>query len=222
MSVDGKEIKVTLPKMLLEDVNVFISLAVPKIHMMTGVTLGFKNLWGCQPDIMRLKNHPKFSEVIVATTKMLKPKIVVFDGTYFLDRTGPMIGEPVKMDLLLVSNDLGAGSLACCEIMQIDPVKIRHFRVARKEGLFPGSNKEIIFNIKPDQFCVKKFSLERSLINLVQLWAFNDRLANWFFYRSPLAGPLHDLIYLIRKNPKISKMLYGEIGPCEARRGGYL
>ena len=52
-------------------------------------------------------------------TKRCGPGLTIFDGTWFLDKTGPMVGEPVPMNLLIASDDSGAGSMACCDIMQI-------------------------------------------------------------------------------------------------------
>lgn len=80
---------------------------VPKIRCMTGLSLGFKNQWGCIPDTMRLRYHHIFDDAIIAINKILKP-VVISDGTYFLDINGPMEGVPVKMDLIIASNNVGA------------------------------------------------------------------------------------------------------------------
>jgi len=42
---------IPLPKLLLDETDVFINLCIPKIHCMTGITLSLKNLWGCVPDV---------------------------------------------------------------------------------------------------------------------------------------------------------------------------
>ena len=217
-TVGAKEIVVELPSILLHDIDIFITLPVPKVHAMTQVSLGFKNQWGCQPDIMRFRNHPHFADVIIAINKLLNSRIAVFDGTYFLNRTGPMVGEPVKMDSLIISNDIGAGSLACCEIMQINPKKVKHFRIAQQEGMFPRSSHEIRFNRPPSQFSTRKFHLDYTMLNWAQLSAFKFRWANRFFHDSKYADPLHEFIFWIRRNPMICRLLSGQFGPGEARR----
>ena len=174
---------------------------VPKVHVMTYVTLGFKNQWGCIPDTMRFRNHSEFNEKIVAINKLLNPKIAIFDGTYFLDRTGPMDGDEIRMDLLIVSNDIGAGSLACCEIMNIDPARVKHFAVARKEDMFPSSLREVTLNDNIEKFNERKFHLERTLLNWLALGAFKNYWGSKIVYDSWLAGPIHQVLYMIRGKP---------------------
>jgi len=62
-----------LPSRLLHDINLFISMPVPKIHCMTGLSLSYKIQWGCIPDIMRLRRHFIFDEAIVAINQALNP-----------------------------------------------------------------------------------------------------------------------------------------------------
>lgn len=220
--VAGKKVSVRLPSILLHDVDVFVTMPVPKVHAMTGVSMAFKNQWGCQPDTMRGRCHPQFAEQIVAINKLLNPRVVVFDGTYFLDKTGPMIGEAVPMDLLVVSDDIGAGSMACCQIMGLDYRKIRHFRVAQKEGMFPSSQDEVQYNVRPEHFLRRKFHLKRATINYAHLAAFNNQFLNRMFYDSAFADPFHEFVYFIRRNKIVRRLLYGRFGPGEAvRRTAY-
>ena len=47
-----KEFVVPLPSLLLDEVQVFITVPVPKVHSNTGVSMSIKNQWGCA-----YKNH---------------------------------------------------------------------------------------------------------------------------------------------------------------------
>ena len=200
--IAGRQVSVELPAPLLHESDLLVTMPVPKVHVMTGVSLAFKNQWGCIPDTMRLRHHHQFSEMVIAINKLLNPKIVIFDGTYFLDRSGPMDGDPVRMDLIIAANDIGAGSLACCEIMNIDPNKVKHFQLARKEGMFPASLEEVYLNCQIERFNGRKFHLERTLMDRVTLLvAFNSCLGTKLIYDSPLAGPLHEVLYAIRGQP---------------------
>lgn len=218
--VAGKMVSVRLPSLLLHEVDVFITVPVPKIHAMTGVSIGFKNQWGCLGDKMRVTQHPYFNSAILALNKLLKPKLCICDGTFFLDHTGPLMGEAVPMNLVMAGNDVGATSRAVCEIMQVDPMSIAHHRLALKEGMFPNSLAEVIFNRSPRDFVDRKFRLRRSSINYIHLAAFKNVALNKLFYDSPLADALHQLLWFIRKNPRIMRFLYGKHGPGEANRGG--
>ena len=207
-SVAGKRVKVHMPSLLIHDTDVFITMPVPKVHVMTNVSLGFKNQWGCIPDVMRLKYHYQFNRKIVAMHKFLKTKIAIFDGTYFLDSTGPMDGDAIPMNLLIASNDIGAGSLACCKIMNIDSRKVKHFQIAKKEGMFPSSIEEIEFNDNIEKFSNQQFKLERSILNYMALAAFNSKWGTNLVYLSPLAGPIHKVLYAIRGEPSDYKTGY--------------
>jgi uncharacterized protein (DUF362 family) len=161
---------------------------------------------------MRLRNHPEFNEKIVAINKVLNPKIVIFDGIYFLDKNGPQSGEPVRMGLIIASNDIGAGSFVCCKIMNVDTDKIKHFAVARKEGMFPSSLDEVVLNESIDNFNGREFRLEKTLMNRIASITFNSQFGTKLVYDSPLADAIHQVLYTIRRNRVIKRMLYGKIG----------
>ena len=169
---------------------------------------------------MRLRNHPEFTRKILAINKLLSPRLALFDGTYFLDKTGPMVGEPVRKDLLIASNDVGAGDLVCCEIMGVDPRGIRHLQLAREIGLMPHSLSEVDLSQPLDPFKTHRFHLRRSPINYIALAAFHSHIGTKLFYDSPASSPLHRLLYAVRSNKLIGRLLYGPTGPptAEGRR----
>ena len=88
----GKMQQLPLPKLLLDETDVFMTMPVPKVHAMTYLSLSFKNQWGCVPDLMRLRRHYIFNDAIVAINRALRTSICLGDGTYFLDDNGPMEG----------------------------------------------------------------------------------------------------------------------------------
>jgi uncharacterized protein (DUF362 family) len=219
-TIANKSVSVELPRILLREVDVFITLPVPKIHAMTVASLGFKNQWGCLGDNMRVTQHPQFDRAILAINKILKPKLCIFDGSYFLDYTGPMMGEAVKMNLIIAGNDVGAASLACCDVMGLDPMSVPHQRLALREGMFPASIESIKFNNRPSGYARRKFRLKRSVINYIHLAAFKNNILNRFFYNSLFADAAHEVLWLIRRNSYVKRLLYGKYGTGEANRGG--
>jgi uncharacterized protein (DUF362 family) len=214
-SLDGHAVDVRLPSMLLKGVDVFVSIAVPKIHAMTGVSLGFKNQWGCIPDAMRIRFHPDFARKVLFIHKCLNPRLMLFDGQWFLDRTGPLVGDPIKMDLVIASDDVGAASLACCEIMGISPCSVQHLALARRLGLLPGSLSEIEFSRAVEEFKTHRFELRRSLVNVIALFAFHNRALNSLLYDSKVADWAHACLYRLRRSEGVARLLYGRVGPPE-------
>lgn len=213
MKIGSKDVEVTLPSLLLHDIDVFVTLPVPKIHAMTGVSLGFKNQWGCNPSTMRLREHSKFNEKIIAINKILNPKIVVYDGTYFLDKNGPMKGEPIRMDILMIANDIGAGDFVGCQLMSIDPFSIEHLSAAYKAEMLPHSLSQVAINADIQSFAKREFRLERSLLNWIALPAFHSSLLTTIMYDSEIGKLLHNIFYIIRRNSTIRRLLYGPFAP---------
>lgn len=219
-SIQGRSVSVDLPSRLLHEVDVFITLPVPKVHAMTRVSLGFKNQWGCLPSAMRLRHHASFSEKILLINRALKTRIAFFDAEYMLDRTGPMVGLPIHKRLLVASDDIGAGSLACCQIMGIDPWSVRHLRMARAEKMIPAALSDVVLNQPLEPFCTHQFHLRRTLINWVALAAFKNEYLTRLLYDSMFADLSHRVLYTIRRNDFVSRLLYGALGPpqIEGRR----
>lgn len=211
-AIDGRSVSLELPSTLLRETDTFITIPVPKIHAMTGVSLGFKNQWGCLPDPMRLRLHPEFTRAILLINRVLKPRLAVFDGQWFLDKTGPMIGQAIRKDLIVASDDAGAGSLACCRIMGIDPGAVRHLALAQRESMMPPSLDEARCNEACERYFDRPFTLKRSPIQLLALAAFRSRTLNWLGYDSAFADLAHKALYRLRRNRAVAARLYGKQG----------
>jgi uncharacterized protein (DUF362 family) len=201
-TVAGKRVRVELSSEMLHESDLFITMPAPKVHLMTGVSLAFKNQWGCLPDVKRLRNHPELPYKVLAINKLLRTRIVLFDGTYFLDRTGPLDGEPIPMNLVIASDDPGAGSLACCRIMGIDPRSVPHKKLAIEIGMMPTDPSTLVLNKPLDDFVTHRFTLQRSKFSYLTLAAFHSSLLTWLVYDSLWAKPIHEVLYFFRGRPK--------------------
>jgi uncharacterized protein (DUF362 family) len=200
--IERKTIKVELPTLLLYETDYFITMPVPKVHVMTRVSLGFKNQWGCIPDVKRLRNHPQFSHKVLAINKLLNPKLAIFDGGYLLNRSGPMDGDPIKVDLI-IGGGVGAASLVCCEIMSIDARKVAHLRLAQKINMMPQAMDDVSLNVETfDPFKREKLYVQRTLINWLALIAFHSNFLTRLLYDSKWANLIHESLYLVRGRPK--------------------
>ena len=195
----GRKYEIPLSKFLTDEIDVFITVPVPKIHSMTGVSLGLKNQWGCVPDPERLNYHYLFDYAICDINKILNPRIIIGDAKYMLDVSGPMYGKVRKMDMLIVSNDIGSFELACCSIMGIDPESIEHLKIAKHKGMLLKKKSDIIFNIPIDSIRTDKFILKRTLRKYIVLAAFKSKLITWLFYGPSIGKFLHIILYFFKK-----------------------
>lgn len=197
----GSMFQLPLPTRLLHETDVFITMPVPKIHCMTGLTLSYKNQWGCIPDIMRLRRHYIFDDAIVAINKALKP-VVLADGTYFLDRNGPMEGDPVRMNLIIAASDAGTFDRYVSELMGFPWQRVSHLRRAVALGDMPSQLDKIIYNLSPTQARTRTFHLQRTLRNFISLAGFHSRFLTWFGYESWFGRVvLHYILYRIAGKP---------------------
>ncbi len=45
------------------------------------------------------EHHADFARKVLAINKILKPRLAIFDGTWFLDRSGPLEGDPDSQEI---------------------------------------------------------------------------------------------------------------------------
>lgn len=195
-----RALAVPLPVLLLDEIDVLITMPVPKIHMNTGVSLSLKNQWGTiQDPRRRLQLHPYFTEVIYAINKSMKRTISIIDGKFGLTRSGPMKGDVVELNWLLMSDNVFAADLVATHLMGIDVADVPHLRYAMKqEGLDNVDQVEI--SAKLERFRTERpFYLERVWTDYPGFLAFHSRVLAYLGYESPLAGILHRLLYLFRE-----------------------
>ena len=141
---DGEVLrKITVPKIVTE--SAIISAAKLKTHSNTIVTLGMKNMFGLLPDKFKGKYHAMgISNVIVDINTVLKPVLTVIDGFVGMEGPGPVNGKPVKMNLIIAGKDTVATDATACRVMDLDPHKVKHIRIASEKGLGTIDNIRIL------------------------------------------------------------------------------
>jgi len=196
----SKRVKVQLPRILLNDIDCFISVPVLKVHSMTGVSLSIKNLWGCVPDSMRVMKHQNLSYKLALIASLLKPKIAIIDGTYALDKHGPMYGEPVKTNLVIVADNPVAADVLGTKVMGFSPRKIEHIRIAEKAGIgsIEVANTEVNKDSKPYE---RHFELQRTFIDRANSLVFNNDAVAKLIFDSPVSPIIYKAVRILR-NPE--------------------
>lgn len=197
----GCDYRLPLPSRLIHDTDLLITMPVPKVHAMTGLSLSYKNQWGCIPDDMRLRKHHVLNDALVAINRALRP-VVVGDGTHFLDRNGPLDGDPVRMDLIISASDAGAFDRYVSELMGFSWRRIAHLRRAADLGDMATDLKEIIHNVPPSEARTHVFRLRRTPRNWIALAGFNSSFLTWLGYESWFGRVvLHAALYAIAGKP---------------------
>ena len=188
--IQGVKVKVQLPKLLLNDVDCFVSLPVLKVHVMTYVTLSMKNLWGCYPDTMRCLHHSNLARKLTLITKKVQPKLALIDGTYTLDNHGPMYGTARRTDLLVAANNPVVADSLGTALMSMDVRKAEHIIVAESEGLGPTDLSRVHLPDGWEQFKIQ-CQVHKTFLDSMSTMLFkSDLLA-----KVVMDSPLKPLIY---------------------------
>ena len=187
--IQGKRVKVQLPKLLLEEVDCFISVPVLKVHVMTTISLSLKNSWGCNPDTMRSLHHHNLNYKLALIAKLLGPKIVVIDGTYALNKHGPMYGEPVKTNLVLVADNSVVADALGAMIMGFSPQRVGHIVMAERAELGSANLEDVEVNQHWEQYR-RQFQIGKTLIDRVSSLLFHSDALAKLVMNSPLTSAI--------------------------------
>ena len=123
-----------LPKTVL-DADAVVDLPLMKTHEFAMYSGAIKNLFGCVPSNKRIYLHPYLPEVFYRLYSVIKPQLTVMDARVGIEGNGPTKGKPVKMDLMLTSNDALAIDITAAEIMELDWKQTYLNYIAKKVGL---------------------------------------------------------------------------------------
>ena len=99
-----------LPKELLEQ-NCVISLSKMKTHALERITGAVKNSYGFVYGFHKAKGHTQypsadsFARMLIDLNKCVAPKLYVVDGIVAMEGNGPGSGDPVQMNVMLMSTD---------------------------------------------------------------------------------------------------------------------
>ena len=192
---------VHLPKPLYEEFDSFISLPVPKVHCMTGISGAVKNEWGIVQDQMRLAFHCAFEEIITEVVDRLPNPYALVDGTFGLTRNGPMIeGETIDLGWVAGADDLWLADAVLCRIMDVRLRSVAHLRWGDDHGRVPALGAADLPD-DLDRYLDDRFYLKRNLWNRVAKLTWYSPRLNHLVYFSKASSALHKVMYSIREKP---------------------
>lgn len=125
------------------DADVIISIPVMKTHMMTGVTLGMKNMYGTFPEIDKARYHMiGIDEVIYWVNHAFTPNLTLIDGSIGGETVGPLSCDSVDFHTIIASNNVVTSDSIAAQLMGFSPIKeIDHLRLGHERGLGDASLK---------------------------------------------------------------------------------
>lgn len=196
---ERKRVKVQLPKLLLDEIDCFISVPVLKVHVITTVTISIKNLWGCYPDTMRGLHHQNLGYKLALMAKSINPKVVVMDGIYGLNGHGPMYGEPVKMNLIITSDNPVVADTFGASIRGFSPDKIGHIKIAEKEGLGTTDLENVRINKGWRQY-KRQFYVKENFVDRLSSLPFHSDAVAKLIMDSKLTPAIYKVVGLLKSS----------------------
>jgi len=127
ISLDGIPLPILISELFLEEFF-FISIANLKVHPYERMTAILKNSLGLLTDADINSVHPYLSLLISHLHRLCPPDLCIVDGRIGLEGQGPIIGDPVRMNSIIFSNDALAADVAACKLMMILPEEVPHLR----------------------------------------------------------------------------------------------
>ena len=127
--------KSVISKELL-NADVIISVPTMKTHILCGVTLGMKNMYGTFPQIDKAVFHKLGIErVIFEVNKAFLPNLTIIDGSIGGESMGPLSSEAVNFHTLVASGNVVVADSLACRLMGFNPLDIEHIRLAHEVDL---------------------------------------------------------------------------------------
>lgn len=125
-----------LPKTVLE-ADYFINLPKIKTCAHTLVTLGIKNLYGIFQRKQKGKLHKHLDEILPFLAATIRNDLVIADGINCMEGNGPVVGNPVCLDLVLAGRNVVAVDAIISMIMGFNPAEIPHIALSSERGVGP-------------------------------------------------------------------------------------
>lgn len=132
--------KFTLSQPVVE-ADAIISVCKMKTHALETITGALKNQYGCIYKTYKGVGHAKypdskkFADMIADLNNYLKPRLFILDGIVAMEGNGPSSGDPVPMNVLLISTDPVALDTVFAKLVYVNPEYIPTNLSGAKVGL---------------------------------------------------------------------------------------
>ena len=200
-----------LPKELTE-ADCVISVSKMKTHALERITGAVKNSYGFIYGRQKAIGHTKypsadsFARMLVDLNKMVKPRLYLMDGIVAMEGNGPGAGDPVPMNVLLMSTDPVALDSMFARLVYLDPALVPTNYHGEKMGLGTWKEEEILVLLPEGK--------EISISDAVKLFGKPDFHVDRKRLRQNLWTRMAKALNLFQKKPYIQADLCVKCGIC--------
>lgn len=163
--ISGEDKVFTFSNGVLEADGV-ISLPKLKTQMFLKLTGAVKNQFGYIPGMLKSQYHGKlpepalFAKMLVDINLYKKPRLFIMDGIIGMDGNGPMNGDPIKMNVLLLASDPIALDATVCQMINLNPEYSFTITEGEKAGLGSYHDIELVGDAL-ESFMMPQFNINR-------------------------------------------------------------
>ncbi len=143
-----------------------INIPKMKAHQLQRITGAVKNTMGCIQGFKKGMMHAKFTnaytfaEMLIDLNQILPVRLHIMDGILAMEGNGPRSGNPIKMNVILVSDDPVALDSVFCKLIDIDHELIPTITYGKEYNLGTYDDIEIIGD-SIDELINKEFDIQR-------------------------------------------------------------
>lgn len=136
-----------LPETIL-NADLVVSMPKMKTHHWAGVTLSLKNLFGVIPSVRygwpkNVLHWHGIDQSIADIATTVKPGFTIIDGIEGMEGNGPLHGDTVSSQVIVMSESLTAADATAARLMGINPELVKHLELMRNLGA-PLREKQIV------------------------------------------------------------------------------
>ncbi|OGD44974.1 hypothetical protein A3K69_00785 [Candidatus Bathyarchaeota archaeon RBG_16_57_9] len=152
----------SIPRAVL-DADYLVNLPKMKTCAHTILTLGVKNLYGIFQQAQKSRYHKRLDAILPYLAKTVRCDLVIVDGLTCMEGNGPIVGNPVCLDIVVAGRNVVAVDSICSRIMGYDPSDVLHIAEAARQGAGPTGLEEIETVGDDWASCVHRFEPPYSL-----------------------------------------------------------
>ncbi len=123
------------------EADALVSICKMKTHALEYITGAVKNQYGCVHGLNKAKGHTvyssqeSFAKMLVDLNKCIRPRLYIMDGIVAMQGNGPTSGDPVNMNILMMSEDPVALDAVFCDMIGLNPENIPTIAYGKQMGL---------------------------------------------------------------------------------------
>lgn len=146
---EGRQAKAFMMAQEVTQADALFNICKMKTHALERITGAVKNMYGCIYGFYKAKGHTQypnadsFARMLVDLNQCVKPRLHIMDGITAMEGNGPGSGDPVSMNVILMSEDPVALDAVFAQLVFLKPELVPTCYHGEKMGLGTWKAQEI-------------------------------------------------------------------------------